>query len=129
MVRFGYSITYVDDVTATVAFFEKAFDMKKRFVDDSGDYGELETGETVLAFASHELGKANLPQGYISASDSAKPLGTEIALVTSNVEETHIAAIRNGAKELKKPEKKSWGQTVSYVRTPSGLLLELCSPM
>ncbi|WP_020407808.1 VOC family protein [Hahella ganghwensis] len=129
MVKFGYAITYVDDVKSTVEFFEKAFDMKRRFIHEGGDYGELDTGETVLAFASHSLGEANLPHGYINATTSDKPLGTEIALVTDDVKETHQAAIRNGGSEIKAPEEKPWGQTVSYVRTPSGILLELCSPM
>src|SRR5690554_2325400 len=121
MVKFGYAITYVDEVESTVEFFEKAFDMKRRFIDKDGDYGELDTGETVLAFASHSLGEANLPQGYINATTSEKPLGTEIALVTEEVKETHKSAVRNGGTEIKAPEEKPWGQTVSYVRTPSGI--------
>lgn len=129
MVKFGYAITYVDDVKSTVEFFEKAFDMKRRFIHEGGDYGELDTGETVLAFASHSLGEVNLPQGYVNATTSDKPLGTEIALVTGDVKKTHKSAVSNGGTEIKAPEKKPWGQTVSYVRTPSGILLELCSPM
>jgi lactoylglutathione lyase len=129
MIKFGYSITYVDSVEETILFFENAFDIKRRFVHEGGDYGELETGETVLAFASHQLGEVNLPDGYINASTSTKPLGTEIALVTENVAGAHKSAVDNGATELKAPQEKPWGQTVSYVRCPSGLLLELCSPM
>jgi len=28
-----------------------AFVLKKKFIDESGDYGELDTGETTLSFA------------------------------------------------------------------------------
>jgi len=129
MVKFGYTINYVADVSAALSFFENAFDMKRRFLTDENDYGELDTGETVLAFASHELGKSNFSCGYVSATASEKPLGTEIALITNNVNETHESAIKNGATELKAPETKPWGQTVSYVRCPSGILLELCTPI
>jgi catechol 2,3-dioxygenase-like lactoylglutathione lyase family enzyme len=54
--KFGYTIIYVPDVTASLVFFETAFGFPRRFLHESGDYGELETGETTLAFASHELG-------------------------------------------------------------------------
>jgi lactoylglutathione lyase len=129
VVKFGYAISYVPDVEQSLSFFEDVFAMKRRFITDEKDYGELDTGETVLAFASHDLGKSNFSGGYISASVSEIPLGTEIALVMDDVHGFHDKAITNGAVELKAPDTKPWGQTVSYVRCPSGLLLELCTPI
>jgi len=129
MVKFGYTINYVRDVDMTLAFFEKAFEMKRRFITEEKDYGELETGATVLAFASQELGLSNLPGGYISSTESEKPLGVEIALITDDVNGVHQRAIQCGAAELKSPEKKPWGQIVSYIRCPSGILIELCTPI
>ena len=129
MVKFGYTINYVCDVDMALSFFERAFEMKRRFITDENDYGELDTGETILAFASHELGRSNFSGGYISSTESDKPLGIEIALVTDNVNATHQCAIQHGAIELKSPETKPWGQTVSYVRCPSGILIELCTPI
>lgn len=129
MVKFGYAISYVPDVEQSLSFFEDVFEMKRRFITDEKDYGELDTGETVLAFATHDLGETNFSGGYISASDSKIPLGAEIALVMDGVEDFHEKAIKNGAVELKAPAKKPWGQTVSYVRCPSGILLELCTPI
>ncbi|MGJ8645977.1 MAG: VOC family protein [Marinomonas colpomeniae] len=129
MVKFGYTINYVLDVEIALSFFEKAFKMKRRFITDENDYGELDTGETVLAFASHELGKSNFPGGYVSSTESDKPLGIEIALVTDDVNAIHQHAIQYGAIELKSPETKPWGQIVSYVRCPSGILIELCTPI
>ena len=129
VVKFGYAISYVPDVEQSLSFFEDVFEMKRRFITNEKDYGELDTGETVLAFASHDLGKSNFSGGYISASDSEIPLGTEIALVMDDVRDFHDKAITHGAVELKAPDTKPWGQTVSYVRCPSGLLLELCTPI
>lgn len=129
MVKFGYTIIYVSDVNAAILFFEKVFGFERKFVTEEGDYGELATGETTLAFASHELGKSNFSGGYINGSTSDQPLGTEIALVASDVNAIHAAALEYGAKELKAPEEKPWGQIVSYVRCPSGILLELCTPV
>ncbi len=59
--KFGYTIVYVPDVAASLAFFEKAFGLERRFLHESGTYGELATGETALAFAAHELGDMNFP--------------------------------------------------------------------
>jgi lactoylglutathione lyase len=127
--KFGYTIIYVPDVSASLGFFEKAFGFSRRFLHESGDYGELETGETTLAFASHALGMMNLPSGFIAANTSVQPLGVEVALVTTSVAEDHAQAIALGATEVKAPESKPWGQIVSYVRCPDGTLVELCSPV
>lgn len=126
--KFGYTIIYVSDVLASLNFFEKAFGFQKRFISEQGDYGELESGSTTLAFASHNLGKQNLPQGYVT-QDSKKPVGIEIGLVTEDVMSAHHKALNAGASELAAPKEKPWGQMVSYVRCPDGTLVEICSPM
>ena len=58
--KFGYTIIYTEDVTKSIEFFEKAFGFTRRFIHESG-YGELDTGSTALAFATHELGKSGIP--------------------------------------------------------------------
>ena len=127
--KLGYTIIYVPSVEASLRFFNQAFGLQQKFLHESGDYGELNTGETTLAFASHALGKLNFPDGHVHASESKQPLGMEIALVTDDVHAAHRAAIANGATELSAPTQKPWGQVVSYVRTPDGTLVELCSPV
>jgi lactoylglutathione lyase len=127
--KLGYTIIYVPSVEASLRFFEQAFGLQEKFLHDSGDYGELSTGETTLAFASHQLGTVNFPDGHIRASDSKQPLGVEIALVTKDVHAAHKAALLNGATELAPPSQKPWGQIVSYVRAPDGSLIELCTPV
>lgn len=127
--KLGYTIIYVPDVASSLAFFESAFGLSRRFLHESGAYGELNTGETTLAFASLEMGKAHFPFGFIAASESPQPLGVEIAFVTQSVAEAHATALSCGAAEISAPESKPWGQIVSYVRCPDGTLVELCSPM
>ncbi|MBN9083717.1 MAG: glyoxalase [Rhizobiales bacterium 62-17] len=127
--KFGYTIAYVPDVAASLAFFGRAFDLSTRFLHESGTYGELETGETVLAFASEDLAAMNFPAGHISAHSSKLPLGMEIALVTDTVEAAHAKALVAGASELAAPAQKPWGQIVSYVRCPAGIVVELCTPV
>lgn len=127
--KLGYTIVYVPDVAASLLFFEQAFGLKRRFLHEGGDYGELDTGETTLAFAALALGAAHFPGGFVAASQSAQPLGMEIALVTADVAAAHTQALASGAQELQAPEAKPWGQIVSYVRAPDGTLIELCTPV
>ncbi len=126
---FGYTIVYVPDVAASVAFFEEAFGLGRRFVHESGQYGELDTGSTTLAFADHGLGDHNFPGGHVRADTSAQPLGVELGLVCADVPAAHARAVAAGAKELAAPVQKPWGQVVSWVRCPDGTLVELCTPM
>ncbi|WP_347905273.1 VOC family protein [Pseudomonas purpurea] len=127
--KFGYTIIYVPDVAASVQFFEDAFGLRRRFVHESGTYGELETGETTLAFAAHELAEMNFSAGHVAAHASPQPLGMEIGFVTEDVQAAHAKALACGASQLSPPTSKPWGQTVSYVRCPDGTLVELCSPV
>lgn len=127
--KLGYTIIYVKNVGESLKFFEDAFLLERKFLHESGDYGELQTGETTLAFASTELGKANFPEGIIFSEKSKPPFGIEIAFVSENVEKSHQKALSAGATQVKAPELKPWGQTVSYVRCPDGVLIELCSPI
>lgn len=127
--QFGYTIIYVPEVEGSLRFFEQAFGFKRRFLHESGTYGELETGSTTLAFADHDLAEMNFPAGHVAAHSSPKPLGMELGLVTADVQAAHARALEHGARELAPPTSKPWGQTVSYVRCPDGTLVELCTPV
>ena len=127
----GYVILYVRDVPASLAFYEKAFGLTRRFFhDDAGKaYGELETGAARLAFASLPLVEAHLKHGVSLAAPDKPPLGFEIALVTADVAGLYAQALKAGAASVSAPEAKPWGQTVAYVRDDNGFLVELCSPL
>ncbi len=127
--KLGYTIVYVPDVATSLAFFEQAFGLRRRFLHESGTYGELDTGETTLAFAAHALGDMNFAGGHVHADSSAQPLGFEIALVTDDVPAAHAQAVAAGAREMAAPVARPWGQLVSYVRCPDGVLVELCTPV
>ena len=116
--KLGYTIVYVPDVAASLAFFERAFGLQRKFLHESGAYGELDTGSTTLSFAAHALGELNFAGGHVHADTSAQPLGFEIALVTDDVPAAHAKAVAAGAREMAAPVAKPWGQLVSYVRCP-----------
>lgn len=126
--RFGYTIVYVDDVEASLAFFERAFGLARRFVAPGGGYGELETGATALAFANHATARDSLGGDYVAAASSTPPLGVEVGLVTDDVAAAVERAVAAGAALLKPATAKPWGQVVAYVRAPDGTLVELCTP-
>lgn len=127
--KLGYTIVYVPDVAASLAFFEAAFGLQRKFLHESGSYGELDTGTTTLSFAAHALGDMNFPGGHVHADQSVQPLGFELGLVTEDVGSAHARAVAAGATELAAPLTKPGGQTVSYVRCPDGVLVEICSPV
>lgn len=127
--KFGYTIVYVPSVPEVLRFYKEAFGFETRFLTDCTRYGELETGATVLAFASHEMGDMNLGGHYQKADLDAAPLGVELAFVADDVTAAYAKAIAAGAVAIKPPTEKPWGQTVAYVRAKEGSLIELCSPM
>ena len=129
MVKLGYTILYVSDVTKSIEFYEKAFGFERKFITPENDYGELLTGETTISFVSKELANSNLGNGFIESSQLAKPFGIELALVTDNVQTIIDKALELGALVTEQPIQKPWGQTVSYIRDIDGFLLEICTPI
>lgn len=125
--KLGYTIVYVSDVAASLDFFERAFGLKRRFLHESGGYGEVETGSTALGFAQHATARGNLGHDYLAADASKPPLGMEIGLVTTDVPAACRQAVSAGATLLAAPVTKPWGQTVAYLRCPDGTLVELCT--
>ena len=129
-VTLGWVLLYVEDVEASLAFYERAFGLKRRFFheEDGKAYGEMETGATRIGFAS--LAMAQEQVGQVIASDPGKPpLGIELALATSDVPALYARALDAGAIPVSEPKTKPWGQTVAYVRDHAGHLVEICTPM
>jgi predicted enzyme related to lactoylglutathione lyase len=124
--KFRYTILYVEDVAATMTFYEKAFGLDQAFLHESKDYGELATGDTKLAFSAkslmRELGKSP------GNADIKAPV-FEIALETDEVAEALKRACGAGATLVQDATEMPWGQTISYVSDPNGILIEICTPV
>lgn len=129
MIKFAYTILYVQDVTKTIEFYEKSFGFARKFVTPDNSYGELLTGETTLSFATTTLAKTSLKDGFIESSLSQKPFGIEIGFTTDDVEAAVKSAVDAGATLVAEPMTKPWGQLVAYVRDPDGFLVEICTPV
>lgn len=126
--KLGYIILYVPDVAATVAFYERAFGLTRRFMHDTGSYAEMETGGTALAFAEETFVAGNGIAFRQTRGAEAAP-AVEVGLVSADVAKCYVAALAAGATAVVAPMQKPWGQTVSYVRDCNGFLVEICSAM
>jgi uncharacterized glyoxalase superfamily protein PhnB len=124
--RLGYVILYVPDATAAVEFYERAFGLSRRFVHESGQYAEMETGATALAFAEESFVSGTCHTFRRSRLDQ-EPAAAEVAFVADDVNSAFEKAIAAGAVSYVPPHQKPWGQTVAYVRDANGFLVELCS--
>lgn len=124
--KLGYTILYVADVKQTLAFYAQAFGLEQKFLHESGDYGELDTGATALAFSSHrlmrELGKNPQPPQIDAPC-------FEIALTTTDVLAAVTRAVAAGATLRQESAQMPWGQTIAYVVDNNGFLVEICTPM
>ncbi|MTH17308.1 VOC family protein [Flavobacterium sp. LC2016-01] len=129
MVKFGYTILYVEEVEKAIEFYENAFGFSRRFISPDNDYGELITGETTLSFASKKLANQNLKDGFLESNLENKPFAIEIGFITEDVGELLQKATSFGAVLVTEPTKKPWGQVVAYVRDPEGFLIEICTPV
>lgn len=126
--KFGYTITYVENVKETLEFYQKAFGFQQKLLTPENDYGELITGDTTIAFASIALGESNFEKGFLKTTQLEKPLGVELVFVSGNIEADFRKAIEMGAMEYEPLKEKPWGQKVGYVRDNNGFLIELCTP-
>jgi uncharacterized glyoxalase superfamily protein PhnB len=106
-------------------FYARAFGLERRFLHDGGDYGEMATGETRLAFSSialmQSLGKQVAPAAPERPS-------FELAFATDDVPVALDRALSAGAALVQGATDMPWGQTISYVRAPEGTLVEICTP-
>ena len=127
--KFAYTILYVPDVVEIIEFYERAFDFQRGFIHESGEYGELQTGNTTLSFASLTLANSNLDGGVIPSDPQRPPAAFEVAFSTDDVAAAYSRAVAAGATPVSAPKQKAWGQTVAYVRDLHGNLVELCTPM
>ena len=129
MIKFAYTILYVEDVLKSMDFYQQAFGFSQKLLAPDNSYGEVMSGETTLSFAQLSLAKTNLRDGFIASDLSKQPFGIEIGFTTDDVEGTLKQAVSAGALLIEEPKTKPWGQVVAYVRDLDGFLIEVCSPM
>jgi catechol 2,3-dioxygenase-like lactoylglutathione lyase family enzyme len=124
-IKLGYVIVYVPDVKEALRFYERAFGVRERFLHESGEYGELETGATALGFANETFPATR--DVFDQNRPGRKAAGAEVAFVVTDVQVAYERALAAGAVKVSEPSQKPWGQVVAYVRDINGFLVELCT--
>ncbi len=127
--KYAYTILYVENVSESIKFYEKAFGFKPKFVSPEKDYGEVISGQTTIAFASLDLGNSNFKNGFKKIDIKEKPFGIEMAFTSENIELDFQNAINSGATEYEPIIEIPWGQKVGYLRDNNGFLIEVCTPI
>lgn len=125
----SYVVIYVPDVPAALSFYESAFGLRRRFLHESEQFGELDTGTTALAFTSHALASEAVPLDYRPLRPADEAAGFELTLTTDDVPAAFDRAVAAGAAEVAAPHDVPWGQTVAYVRDHVGAAVGLATPM
>lgn len=123
--KLSYSILYVENIEKTVKFYQEAFGLKHKFTHEGGDYAEMETGETTLAFCCHELAHSILKTSYTKSSLQDVPIGSQITLAPDDVKKAYQKAIASGAVSISEPQVKPWNFEVAIVRDSDGHIVEL----
>ncbi|CAN1282933.1 hypothetical protein LINPERPRIM_LOCUS18233 [Linum perenne] len=112
---FAYTVVYVKDVAKSVEFYGKAFGYHVRRLDDSHRWGELESGQTTIAFTPVHQHETDDRTGEVHTPKS----GHERPPMER--------AVENGATAVSPPEDKEWAQRVGYVRDLDGNVVRLGS--
>ncbi|AFZ26707.1 lactoylglutathione lyase family protein [Cylindrospermum stagnale PCC 7417] len=125
--KLGYTVIWVDDVVKTVEFYEKAFGLVRRAVQDPGKFisAEIEIGSTTLTFSSTSEAEALFPGGFRANDPAQPPALIQISLITPDVATAYMRAIGAGAKPLDAPKNQPGGKTLARVRDPNGVLVAL----
>ncbi|MCL7024171.1 hypothetical protein MKW94_015746 [Papaver nudicaule] len=114
---FAYTVVYVKDVAKSVSFYANAFGYNVRRLDESHRWGELESGQTTIAFTpkhQHE-------------TDDITGEAVEVCFAYEDVDAAYKRAVENGAMPVHEPEEKEWGQKVGYVRDIDGIVVRIGS--
>lgn len=125
--KLGYTVIWVDDVVKTVEFYEKAFGLVRRAVQDTGKFisAEIEIGGSTLAFSSTSEAETLFPGGFRANDPAQPPALIQISLITPDVATAYMRAIGAGAKPLDAPKNQPGGKTLARVRDPNGVLVAL----
>lgn len=116
-----YVILIVEDLDITLRFYTEVLGLK--LGHRSGDYAQMDTGSTRLAFYTRSAMSETIGISLIKPCENMKAF--EIGFKVENVDETYKMLLKKGIKGLAPPKTQDWGQRTAYVADPDGNLIEL----
>ncbi|OWM89307.1 uncharacterized protein LOC116199097 [Punica granatum] len=125
---FAYTVVYVKDVAKSISFYSKAFGYSVRRLDESRRWGELETGQTTIAFTPIHQYETDGRTGTVKPPESScERQQVEVCFDYRDVDVAYKRAVESGAVPVSQPEMKEWGQKVGYVRDLDGIVIRMGS--
>ncbi|MCL7045894.1 hypothetical protein MKW94_005108 [Papaver nudicaule] len=124
---FAYTVVYVKDVAKSVSFYADAFGYNVRRLDESHRWGELESGQTTIAFTPKHQHETDDVTGEVEDTQSQRREAVEVCFAYGDVDAAYKRAVENGAVPVHEPEDKEWGQKVGYVRDIDGIVVRIGS--
>jgi uncharacterized glyoxalase superfamily protein PhnB len=119
---------YVEDVLATVAFYERAFGGILDHAQEDGSYAEIRVGDLMVGLVDAADARRHLPVPFIPTASHEPPQAFELYLEVSDADRAVAQATEAGATLLAPLVDKPWGRRVAYVRDSNGVVVELSSP-
>ncbi|KAF6172064.1 hypothetical protein GIB67_029482 [Kingdonia uniflora] len=114
---FAYTVVYVKDVAKSVSFYANAFGTNVCRLDESHKWGELESGQTTIAFTPlHQDETDDITGTVCTPRSDTERQPVEVCFAYADVDVAYKRAVKNGAVPVREPEEKVWGQKVGYVR-------------
>ncbi len=115
------AIVYVEDVAASLAFYEVVLGVERDHLDDDGSYGELRSG---IGFAANWHAERNLDLPFRRSEPDGIALGFELDFAVDDVDAVFQRAIEAGAAPASEPQDKPWGRAAMF-RDPDGVLVHI----
>ena len=115
------AIFYVEDVAASLAFYERVLEVERDHLDEDGSYGELRSG---IGFAANWHAERNLDLPFRRAERDGVPLGFELYFTVEDVDAVFRRACETGAVPVWAPQEKPWGRAAMF-RDGDGVLVQV----
>jgi lactoylglutathione lyase len=116
-----YVVLIVEDLDRALNFYTTVLGLQ--LGHRSGDYAQLNTGATRLAFYTREAMAKTL--GFQLKPPGDEESGFEIGFKVEDVDAAFLEIVQMGARAARRPATRPWGQRTAYVRDPDGHLIEL----
>jgi lactoylglutathione lyase len=120
-----YIVLIVEDLDRALHFYTGVLGL--RLGHRSGDYAQLDTGTTRLAFYTRSAMAKSLSLALDAPASNAP--GFEIGFKVADVDAAFSELVARGAPAVVPPTDRFWGQRTAYVRDPDGHLVELAQDL
>jgi lactoylglutathione lyase len=120
-----YVILIVDDLDRALRFYTEVLGLK--LGHRSGDYAQLDTGATRLAFYTRRAMAKTLGMSLEPPAENAAAF--EIGFKVADVDAAFGELVARGALPVAEPTDRFWGQRTAYVRDPDSHLIELAQDL